>query len=157
MVNNEALLPTKERLAKGPVAVFECMQQIPCNPCADACPQGAITVKKINDCPTLDAERCNGCGNCMTHCPGLSIFVVDVMYGKDQALVKIPYEFFPLPKSNEIVAALNRSGKCVGTAKVVRVQQSPNKTNVIWLSLSTELAMDVRGLRLHKEENHESE
>ncbi|QJW44353.1 hypothetical protein HA075_22045 [bacterium BFN5] len=48
----------------GPTAIFECLQPIPCNPCADACPRGAITVKEINDCPTLDKERCNGCGIC---------------------------------------------------------------------------------------------
>ena len=25
--------PSEERLAKGPVAICECVQQIPCNPC----------------------------------------------------------------------------------------------------------------------------
>jgi len=154
---NDALttvLPSKERLAQGPIAIFECLQQIPCNPCADACPQGAITVKDINDCPTLNEAICNGCGVCMTHCPGLSIFVVDYTYGQDQGLVKIPYEFFPLPKVHDAVDALNRQGEHIGSAEVVRVQLSPNKTNVIWLSVSKEQLMEVRGLRLREEENH---
>lgn len=149
------VIPSKGRFAQGPVALFECSQQIPCNPCAEACPQGAITVREINDCPTLNEELCNGCGVCMTHCPGLSIFVVDYTYGPDQALIKIPYEFFPLPQVDDCVDALNRQGECVGTAQVVRVQQSPNKTHIIWLSVPQELAMDVRNLRLPKEENHE--
>ncbi|GBG56210.1 hypothetical protein SPFL3102_03790 [Sporomusaceae bacterium FL31] len=136
---------------QGPTAVFECLQPIPCNPCADACPRGAITVKEINDCPTLDKERCNGCGICMTHCPGLSIFVIDQNYGPDVALVKIPYEFSPLPMQDELVDALNRQGENIGTAKVVRVQKSPNKTNIIWLSVPSELSMDVRNFRLRKE------
>ena len=152
MSNNT--IPSQERFAQGPVAVFECLQQIPCNPCADACPQGAITVQEINDCPTLNEALCNGCGVCMTHCPGLAIFVVDYTYGQEQALIKIPYEFYPLPQVDDSVEALNRSGQSVGTAQVVRVQQSPNKTQIIWLSVPKELAMDVRSLRLPKEENH---
>lgn len=137
--------------ALGPKAIFECLQPIPCNPCADACPRGAITVKEINDCPVLDEEKCNGCGICMTHCPGLSIFVVDVHYNTAEALVKIPYEFFPLPCQGELVDALNRQGERIGTAKVERVQKSPNKTNIIWLAVARELAMEVRNLRLRKE------
>lgn len=148
-------LPSRERFLQGPVAIFECLQQIPCNPCVDACPRGAITVKEINDCPSLDERLCNGCGICMTHCPGLSIFVVDYTYGENQGLVKIPYEFFPLPKTEETVEALNRDGSRVGKAKVIRVQSSPNKTNLIWLSVPQELVMEVRSIRLIKEEIHE--
>ncbi len=92
----------------------------------------------------------------MTHCPGLSIFVVDYTYGKDAALVKIPYEFSPLPEAKTVVDALNRQGQWIGTAQVIRVQTSPNKTNIIWLSVPRELAMEVRSIRLRKEEDHES-
>jgi len=148
-------MPSPERLAQGPVALFECMQQIPCNPCADACPRGAITVKEINDCPSVDSKLCNGCGVCMTHCPGLSIFVVDYTYGIETASVKIPYEFSPLPLANELVDGLNRQGQCVCTGQVIRVQHSPNKTNVISVVVPQELAMDVRSIRLRKENSHE--
>jgi Fe-S-cluster-containing hydrogenase component 2 len=143
------------KLGAGPTAVFECLQRIPCNPCADACPRGAITVKEINDCPTLDVDRCNGCGICMTHCPGLSIFVVDLQYSPEAALVKIPYEFSPLPVQDEQVDALNRQGDYVGDARVIRVQKSSNKTHIIWLAVPKELAMEVRNLRLRKEPFHD--
>ena len=36
--------PTEERFAQGPVAIAECVQEIPCNPCEGACPFHAITV-----------------------------------------------------------------------------------------------------------------
>ena len=39
-------IPSEERMKLGPVACIECLQQIPCNPCEEACPRGAITVGK---------------------------------------------------------------------------------------------------------------
>jgi len=51
-----ACLPARDRLAKGPVAVIECVQNIPCNPCEAACPARAITVgQPITALPVLDA------------------------------------------------------------------------------------------------------
>lgn len=70
--------PSEERLKKGPVAVIECCQNIPCNPCETACKFGAITVGDlITNLPVLDESKCVGCGVCLTKCPGLAIFVVD--------------------------------------------------------------------------------
>ena len=37
-------MPTDERYAKGPIAVIECVQEIPCNPCEVACKLGAIKI-----------------------------------------------------------------------------------------------------------------
>ena len=37
------VMPSEERLRRGPAAIAECFQCIPCNPCAKACPFGAIT------------------------------------------------------------------------------------------------------------------
>ena len=41
----DIISPADERFAKGQVAVIECVQNIPCNPCQDACPRGAITIE----------------------------------------------------------------------------------------------------------------
>lgn len=133
---------------KGPVAVFECEQSIPCNPCAEACPRGAIRpFADINECPSVDAELCNGCGLCLMRCPGLSIFVVDEGYTADEALLKLPYEFIPLPAPGDLVSAIDRDGKMVGTASVIRSQQSSNKTAVVWITVPKELAMSVRHIK----------
>ena len=62
--------PSQERLAKGPVAVIECCQNIPCNPCETACKFGAITVgDPITNLPVLDESKCIGCGACANLCP----------------------------------------------------------------------------------------
>lgn len=142
------VMPRAERLQQGPVAIIECFQGIPCNPCADACPRGAITMPgSISDRPTFDEFKCNGCGICVTRCPGLAIFIVDLSYNAQEALLKIPYEFSPLPDIGEELAALDRAGTETGTARVIRVQKQENKTTVLWLAVPKEEALEVRNIR----------
>lgn len=141
-------MTTMARMAAGAVAVIECTQNIPCNPCADACPRGAIKpMADINECPVLDVGRCNGCGLCLARCPGLAIFVVDCSYAPDKALIKLPYEFLPLPAVGETVEALDRNGRCVGTVEVVKIQEFQNKTRVVWIAVPLALAAEVRNIR----------
>jgi Fe-S-cluster-containing hydrogenase component 2 len=149
-----SVLPAPERLSHGPVAVFECFQNIPCNPCVEACPRGAISIgSDINERPVLDESKCNGCGICLAHCPGLSIFVVDCSSNTDEALVKLPYEYLPLPVAGQMVNALNRNGEKVALSQVKRVQQNTNKTTIVWVTVPKTLAMDIRGIAIQKEAN----
>ncbi|MCL5290594.1 MAG: 4Fe-4S binding protein [Bacillota bacterium] len=141
------VLPPADRLAQGPVAIAECYQNIPCDPCYHSCKQGAIReFIDINERPQVDFEKCNGCGTCMSRCPGLAIFVVDATYSDSEALVKIPYEFLPLPEAGETVTAINRAGQAVGEAKVIRVQNTrvQDRTAIVWLAVPKELMMEVR-------------
>lgn len=147
----ERIMPTKERLKRGPVAIFECFQKIPCNPCQTACVKGAIkTLEDINDCPQIDYDKCTGCGICVSKCPGLSIFIVDETYSDKEALVKIPFEFLPLPNEGSYVTALNREGKPICRAKVVKVLNTKlqDRTPIISLAVPKELSMEVRSLKL---------
>lgn len=147
----ESVVPSKERLAKGPVAIMECFEKIPCNPCYTSCKRGAIKeFEDINDRPQLNVDICNGCGVCISNCPGLAIFVVDETYSETEALVKIPYEFSPLPEEGTYVTGLDREGKPVCRAKVVKVQNSKaqDRTPVVSLAVPKELSMVVRCLSL---------
>ncbi len=147
----ESVIPSKERLAKGPVAIIECFEKIPCNPCYTSCKRGAMKeFKDINDRPQIDVDICNGCGVCISHCPGLAIFVVDETYSETEALVKMPYEFLPLPEEGNFVTGLDRAGKPVCRAKVVKVQniKAQDKTPVISLAVPKEFSMVVRCLSL---------
>lgn len=150
-------MPSAERLAQGPVAIIECFQQIPCNPCATACPRGAIAqFADINDRPSIDHERCNGCAICVANCPGLAIFVVDKGYRAETALIKLPYEQLPLPAAGETVDALNRAGEVVGDG-TVRTVQNPkafDRTAVIQLEVAKELADIVRNIRVKEGRPH---
>ena len=81
--------PPQERFNKGPVVIVECFQEIPCNPCVDACKLKAIAKPKdINDLPIVDFGKCNGCGACIAQCPGLAIFVVDKTWSESHAVVR---------------------------------------------------------------------
>lgn len=133
-----AVTPDEARLARGPVAVLECFQRIPCDPCASSCHRGAIRpFADINDLPSIDRDKCNGCGLCVARCPGLAIFVIDETFGPDEALVKMAYEFAPLPDEGQMVSALDRQGRAIGPARVVRVQKPRTKeeTPVVWVAV----------------------
>lgn len=147
----KSITPPIERLNRGPVAVIECFQEIPCNPCYTKCPRGAIReMVDINERPQIDYEICNGCGICAIACPGLAIFIIDYNYSDNKSLIKIPYEFLPIPSEGLIVKALNREGNIVGEAKVIRVQngKNQNKTSLIWLEVDKSLAMEIRNFRM---------
>ncbi len=119
------LLPPLRRLKKGPVVIVECIENIPCNPCAYACPRKAITITgNLTNLPEVNFEHCNGCGICITRCPGLAIFVVNYNYREREATISLPYELLPRPQVGEVVYALNRQGEKVSTAKVIKVQDS---------------------------------
>ena len=47
-------LPTQQRLQMGPVAIIECFQPIPCDPCYHSCVRGAIN--KFDDIIDLFKE-----------------------------------------------------------------------------------------------------
>ncbi len=136
-------LPTDDRLKKG-VAIIECVQEIPCNPCIAICPVNSISMENINDLPKIDFNKCTGCKRCVGICPGLAIFVVKIK--EDKALITLPYEFLPAPKVGDIVTALDREGKSRGDAKVIKVNRE-GKTIVITIEVSKDLAMEVRNIK----------
>lgn len=146
----ENVYPSKERLFSGPIAIVECFQEIPCDPCVKACKLGAIKIDgDINALPTLDNDLCNGCTLCISMCPGLAIFCIDYTYSDDFALVSIPHELNPVPEVENMICGLDRDGNELGIFKVVRVRSGgiENKTYTISLAVPHDLAMDVRAVK----------
>ena len=147
----EEAFPSQERLAKGPVAIIECYQNIPRNPCYTACHKEAIKeFEDINDLPQINHDDCNGCGLCIANCPGLAIMVVDSSYSKDEVLIKIPYEFIPLPEEGMIVKGLDRKGKYVCDVKVVKVLKSKtlDRTPIISIAVPRQYMKVIRNFEM---------
>lgn len=132
--------------------IIECFEPIPCNPCETSCPVGAIRVgENINSIPTIDYSRCTGCSICATKCPGLAIFMF--RENKDgTSSIGIPYEFLPLPVKGQYVSALGRNGEVICTAEVERVARSPNKTNLVYIIVPSEVAQGVRNIFVPSQE-----
>ena len=145
------LLPPEERMKKGPVAIAECPEKIPCNICVDACPVGAIAMNHIIEIPVINWDKCTGCTMCVALCPGLAIFVVDLSK-ENVAYVTVPHEFLPAPKKGDEVILLGRDGKKLGKGKVIRVYER-NKTYVVTVEVPPEYAMEVRAIWVEKKEN----
>ena len=120
--------PKEKDFEKGLIAVIECDQDIPCNPCEEFCEKNAIKVGfPITNLPQFDVKRCDGCLKCIRICPGLCIFGVDKNYSDDESLIYIPYEFLPLPVKGTRVKCLDRSGTEVCRGKVLKVLKSRKK------------------------------
>ena len=148
--SRDIIAPSEERFVQGAVAVIECVQQIPCNPCVDACPKQAIVIDgSINEVPFVDFDKCNGCGVCIANCPGLAIFLIDKSFEEERATVAMPYEFAPLPEPGEKVVLLNRAGEACGEGEIIKVRnaKAQDRTPIVFDGMEKDLAMDVRFFR----------
>lgn len=128
--------------------VIECTQNIPCNPCQDACPKHCIKIgDKITSLPAIDKSvKCTGCGMCVSACSGQAIFLVNEDCGNDTAEVTLPYEFLPLPIAGDKGIALDRSGNAVCNCEVVSIKTSKafDHTNLLTIRVPKDFSMKAR-------------
>lgn len=134
--------------AVGVHPVMECSQNIPCNPCQDACPKGCISIgDNITSLPVVvPGAECIGCGMCVASCSGQAIFLVNETYDDEYASVTIPYEFLPLPQKGDKGVGLGRDGSVVCEAEVLDVKQAKafDKTNLLTIKVPKGMAMKAR-------------
>jgi len=146
-------VPTAARRQKAPVAVIECLEDIPCNPCESSCNVGAIVVgADITNLPHLDGEKCVACQTCVYICPGQAIFMVDESPTHGRATVMMPYEYRPLPEKGDVVTALDRAGQELGDAIVVTVRQTKkmDQTATVTIEVPKDWSMRARAIRLKR-------
>ncbi len=76
--------------------------------------------------------------------------MADLNHSPEEALLKIPYEFFPLPKANTKVLTLDREGKVIGEVRVLKVSnpKKNDRTPVLSLLVPKELILEIRHIRL---------
>ncbi len=155
------------RSRPGPVARFEprdlalrvhplirCIQEIPCDPCREACPEHLISLQgdSILNLPTFEGS-CLGCGKCVSVCPGLAISLVINDYDPtgETALLMLPFEFnldrVPLGQQ---VDTVDFDGEPVGKGTVVAVRERPeqNHRHLVLVEVPAVDKLRVAGFRI---------
>ena len=143
------VLPPIERVRSGRVAVIECIQEIPCDPCRFICKFDAIKKEGISIPPIVDWDKCTGCRLCIPICPGLAIFNIHIK--DDKGYVTLPYELLPKPNVGESVELLNRAGKQVGTGKVTQALKGLKDDPGLMVTVeipTPELVYEVRAIKV---------
>lgn len=123
-VLQEPRVPSAERMSKGGFVIADCLYGFACNPCSFSCKQGAITKSSTSSVPMIDYDKCIGCMDCVSQCPGLALFG----YRPDRNQLYLPVEYEVAV--GEEVFLVDDSGAKVGEGIIERILKKPNKTNV---------------------------
>jgi Glycine/D-amino acid oxidases (deaminating) len=130
--------PSAERMAKGGFVIADCLYGFACNPCSFSCSQGAITKDSTSSVPIIDYDKCIGCMECVSHCPGLALFG----YRPDRKQLFLPFEYEV--SAGEEVFLVDDSGSKVGEGVIDRIITKPNKTNVAVVTAKSLYAGDCQ-------------
>ena len=147
------VIPEDEMIEGKRLAVIECTEEIPCNPCGFICPVDAILKESLCTPPLIDWNKCVGCTKCVCICPGLAIFLL--MIDSNKGYVTLPYEFLPKPKLGDVVELFDRSGKVIERGKIVNpTYQARGKAHPLWCVTvefrDTEIINEVRAIKILK-------
>jgi Fe-S-cluster-containing hydrogenase component 2 len=147
LMASEVPLPNEEILKKGKIAIIECVENIPCNPCETSCPQGAIKIgSNICNLPKIDYSKCTGCSLCLAVCPGLAIFAINKYASNDKSEITIPYELNETIKKGMTVKLINRSGEIIGNGEISNIREMKIQKNrkIVSILIDRSLIEEVR-------------
>ena len=135
---------------------IHCAQEIPCNPCTEACVFQSIKIKEASMMgrPQFDGD-CLGCARCVALCPGLAITLVDKGYDKTKktARVIVPWE---MPegtiKIGQNITTTGIEGELIGNGKVIAIKESEwqNRRQLVSLETPYKDAEKVVGIRIRE-------
>ncbi len=154
----DAKFAQADRPADPVFPVIRCIQEIPCNPCTEACPHGLIDMPgSIMALPKF-TEACQGCGECVVACPGLAINLVfnDYDPSGEKALLMLPFEFATdrAPYGEEVVTT-DLTGEVVGKGRVIslREREDQDRRRLLMLEVPAADKLSVAGFRMRTPES----
>jgi Fe-S-cluster-containing hydrogenase component 2/bacterioferritin-associated ferredoxin len=133
--------------------MIRCAQEIPCNPCVEACPKGSIILgESIMSLPRWTGD-CIGCLKCAVVCPGLAITVVDRRFDPTgrTARVWIPWELdtnFVEPGRNVTLTGSEGEEITTGAIRRVRALEWMDRRKMVEVEVESDLATKIAGIRV---------
>ena len=132
--------------------VFQCFQEIPCNPCTTVCPKGCISLvgdmKNIMDIPDYTLDQCTGCGLCVAICPGLAVSLVRKLE-TETAEVILPHEYILNFAPGDKIDVTDVDGNLLEKAEVVSIRLNKIfKTHLVTAKMSLKNAHKAIGIRV---------
>lgn len=137
--------------------VFHCLQEIPCNPCTEVCPNNSIQISDSNlmGLPHFEG-KCGGCMKCVAVCPGLAVTLVDERKSVEgKAIVTVPFELSAsYVKEGHEADLVDTDGAFLVRAKIEKVadRKFQDRTLLVSLEVPSELAEKVAGIRIAEPE-----
>jgi len=137
--------------------LIRCVQEIPCDPCREACPEDLIKIEgSIMNLPSFSGD-CLGCGRCVTLCPGLAINLVinDYDPSGEKALLMLPLEF-DLARvgagPGADVDTVDMDGRPVGRGKVIAVRRRDEQDRrwLVMVEVPADERMTVAGFTVRQ-------
>ncbi len=141
----------------GVTPIIHCTQQIPCNPCASVCKQGAIAIPGDGflERPVITGEECIGCNRCLYICPGLAITLVDYREDPDNPIVSLPYEVYNHPyQVGDKVVLTDYQGRPLAEAEIIKTSltKASRKTQLVKVKVPKQIAKRAAGFTIQPAE-----
>jgi len=143
--------------------IIRCVEEIPCNPCVDSCPEGSIIIPDdpIMGFPIFEGN-CIACGRCVAICPGLAINLIKPKYDEEKgiSLITLPFELEEgdLTPGAKVVT-VDMEGRRVGEGTIRRFRKSPipDQRKLVAIEVPEEEAFDVAGFTMLEPEEAATE
>jgi len=157
----EAKEPERPNKKEGVYPVFNCSQEIPCNPCTSVCPKDAIHIDPDNmmeEPVFIEENGCIGCMQCVSVCPGLAITLVDRRKDSENPTITLAHEYGENGEQSldagDEAYIMDKDGEKLGKYKVEKIRNTKNYANtyLVQFKVPADIAEEAAGIMVQTNE-----